>query len=131
MSDRHDGRLGFFRAVASAAAALVVAACGRIEPPPPPGPVVPCTRAVAVPSDTVRISAGVCNPWCIHVAARTPVFFINGDPTLYYFTADPTLPFDIQVPAYAGAVTPPLTDLGAVTWTAVHQPAATVTIFVE
>jgi hypothetical protein len=119
------------RRAASVAAALVVAACGRLEPPVPPGPVVPCTRAVAVASDTVVISAGVCNPWCIHVAARTPVYFINGDPTLYYFTAAPTLPYDIQVPGYAGAVTPPLTALGAVTWTAVQQPAATVTIFVE
>jgi hypothetical protein len=131
VSDRHDERFASLRRAASLAAALVVAACGRLEPPVPPGPTVPCTRAVAIATDTVVISAGVCNPWCIHVAARTPVYFINGDPTLYYFTADPALTYeDVQVPGNAGTATLPL-PAGTVIWTAAHQPAATVTVFVE
>jgi hypothetical protein len=132
VSDRDDGRFGFFRGTACVAVAALVAACGTMNAAePPPVPAGPCTRAVAVASDTVVISAGVCNPWCIHVAAPTPVYFINNDPTLYFFTADPALPYDVQVPGNAGAVTLPLTAVGPVTWTAAHQPAATVTIFVE
>lgn len=90
----------------------------------------PCTRDVAVASDTVVIAAGACNPWCIHVPDGTAVTFINNDPLLYLFAADPALPYEIQVPQYAGAVTLPL-EPGTVIWTAVHQPAATVTVFVE
>ena len=134
MTDRLDGRLGFLRALAILAAA-VVAACQPHDPfqtfPVQPGGGTPCTRNVAVASDTVVVSAGICNPWCIHVAAGTSVYFINNDPTLYLFMADPALPYDVQVPGYAGAVTLPLTVPGRVTWTAVHQPAATATIFVE
>jgi hypothetical protein len=85
---------------------------------------------VAVASDTVVIAAGVCNPWCIHVPAGTPVYFVNNDPALYLFMAEPALPYDVQVPAHAGNVTLPLAA-GTVTWTAVQQPAATATIFVE
>jgi len=134
VTDRLDGRLGFLRALAILAAAMV-AACQTHDPfqtpPAPPDGGVPCTRDVAVASDTVVISAGICNPWCIHVAAGTPVYFLNNDPTLYYFVADPVLAYDLQVPGYAGSVTSPLTARGAVTWTEVHHPAATVTIFVE
>ncbi len=134
MSDRLDGRFAFLRALAAFAAAAMAAACGPLVPaesPVPPGPGTPCTRAVAVASDTVVIAAGACNPWCIHVAAGTPVTFVNDDPALYFFLADPPLVYeDVQVPGYAGAVTLPLPP-GTVTWTAAHQPAATVTVFVE
>jgi hypothetical protein len=130
VSDRLDGRFAFLRAAAAVATVTLVAACGPLLPTPPPGPVVPCTREAAVASDTVVVAAGACNPWCIHVAAGTAVYFINNDPALYLFMADPALPYDVQVPGYAGAVTLPLAS-GTVTWTAVHQPAATVTIFAE
>jgi hypothetical protein len=132
VTDRLDGRFGSLRAVAILAAAMV-AACQPHDPfqdvpVPPVG--TPCTRDVAVASDTVVIAAGTCNPWCIHVAAGTSVYFINNDPILYYLVADPVLPYDLQVPSYAGTVTLPLAP-GTVTWTEVHHPAATVTIFVE
>ena len=131
MSDRLDGRFAFLRAAAAVTAVALVAACGPQPPTAPPGPVVPCTREVAVASDTVVIAAGACNPWCIHVAAGTPVTFFNDDPALYFFLADPPLVYeDVQVPGYAGAVTLPLSP-GTVTWTSAHQPAATVTVFVE
>ena len=134
MSDRDDGRFGSFLRAASIAAAALVAACGTLNPvdlpPVPSGPGTPCTRAVSVAADIVVISAGACNPWCIHLPAGKPVYFINNDPTLYLFAADPVLPYDVQVPGYAGTVTLPLAA-GTVTWTAVHQPAATVTVFVE
>ena len=141
MSDRLDGRFAPFRATArwparAAAWALVlvaVAACQPLNPaqlPPEGDGGTPCTLAAAVASDTVVIAAGACNPWCIHVPAGTAVYFINNDPALYLFMADPALPYDVQVPGYAGAVTLPLAS-GTVTWTAVHQPAATVTIFAE
>jgi hypothetical protein len=134
VTDRLDGRLGSLRAVAILAAAIV-AACQPLNPAQlPPVPAdggTPCTREVSVPSDTVVISAGACNPWCIHVAAGTSVYFINNDPTLYFLVADPPLSYDMQVPGYAGAVTLPLTVRGPVTWTDVHHPAATATIFVE
>lgn len=81
-------------------------------------------------SDTIVISAGICNPWCLQVPTGTSVYFINNDPALYYFTADPALPYDIQVPGYGGAVTLPL-SAGTVTWTALQDPAATATIFAE
>ena len=101
----------FLRAAAGVAAAAMVA-CGPLTPaqvqPAPPGPGTPCTRDVAVASDTVVIAAGACNPWCIHVPAGRPVYFINSDPILYLFMADPALPYDIQVPGYAGGVTLPL-----------------------
>jgi len=130
VSDRLDGRFALFRAIAPLGVAAFLSACGAATPEPAPDPGTPCTRAVAVASDTVVIAAGICNPWCIHVAAGTPVYFINNDPFLYLFTADPALPYEVQVPQYAGNVTLPLAA-GTVTWTAVHQPAATVTIFVE
>jgi hypothetical protein len=134
VTDRLDGRFGSLRAVAILAAAMV-AACQPHDPfqavPVPPDGGTPCTRDVAVDSDTVVISAGICNPWCIHVTAGTSVYFINNDPILYYLVADPPLPYDLQVPGYAGTVTLPLTAPGAVTWTEVHHPAATATIFVE
>jgi len=130
VSDRLDGRFAFLRAAAAVTAVALVSACGPSLPTAPPGPVVPCTREVAVASDTVVIAAGACNPWCIHVPAGTAVYFINNDPALYLFMADPALPYDVQVPGYAGAVTLPLAS-GTVTWTAVHQPAATATVFVE
>lgn len=110
--------------------AVLLSACGPAAPEPTPGPVIPCTRERAVASDTVVIAAGVCNPWCIHVPAGTPVYFLNNDPFLYLFAAEPALPYEIQVPQYAGAVTLPL-SAGTVIWTAVHQPAATVTVYVE
>jgi len=130
VSDRLDGRFDFLRAVALVAVAALATTCGPVLPEPPLGPVTPCTRDAAVASDTVVIAAGVCNPWCIHVPAGTPVYFVNNDPLIYLFTADPALPYEIQVPQYAGTVTLPLAA-GTVTWTAVHQPAATVTVFVE
>jgi len=134
VTDRLDGRLGFLRALAILAAAMV-AACQPHDPfqtfPVQPDGGTPCTRAVSVASDTVVITAGACNPWCIHVAAGTSVYFHSNDPALYYFVADPVLSYDLQVLGYGDAVTLPLTTLGPVTWTAAHQQAATVTIFVE
>jgi hypothetical protein len=130
VSDRLDGRFDFLRAAVALLAAAVVAACQPHDPAQPPPDGTPCTRAVAVASDTVVIAAGVCNPWCIHVPAGTPVYFVNDDPALYLFMAQPALPYDVQVPAHAANVTLPLAA-GTVTWTAVQQPAATATIFVE
>jgi hypothetical protein len=130
VSDRLDGRFDFLRAAVALLAAAVVAACQPHDPAQPPPGGTPCSRAVAVASDTVVIAAGVCNPWCIHVPAGTPVYFVNNDPALYLFMAEPALPYDVQVPAHAGNVTLPLAA-GTVTWTAVQQPAATATIFVE
>ncbi len=134
MTDGLDVRFRLLRAVAILAAAMV-AGCASHDPtqllPVPPDPGTPCTRDTAVASDTVVVAAGACNPWCIHVPANTSVYFINADPNLYYFVADPPLSYDVQVPGYAGAVTLPLTVRGQVTWTEVHHPAATVTIFVE
>ncbi len=132
MSDRLDGRFAPFSAIARVALLALVAACqplGPISPPPDGG--TPCSRAVAVAADTVVISAGACNPWCIHVAVGTPIYFLNQDPGLYYFVADPPLPYDVQVPGSAPAVTLPLSTAGTVTFTAVHAPSATVTVFVE
>jgi hypothetical protein len=130
VSDRHDERFGSFRRAATIAAAALVVACQPHDPARPPPGGTPCSRAVAVASDTVVIAAGVCNPWCIHVPAGTPVYFVNDDPALYLFMAEPALPYDVQVPAYAANVTLPLAA-GTVTWTAAQQPAATVTMFVE
>jgi len=120
--------------MALAALLAGVAACQPLDPvapPPAPDGGTPCSRAVAVAASEVVVSAGACNPWCIHVPLGTSVFFLNGDPALYLFAADPPLPYDVQVPGFAGAVTLPLLTAGAVTWTAVHAPAATVTIYVE
>jgi hypothetical protein len=132
VSDRLDGRFAPFSVIARVALLALVAACQPLDPiPPPPDGGTPCSRAVAVASDTVVISAGACNPWCIHVAAGTPIYFLNHDPDLYYFVADPPLPYDVPVPGSAPAVTLPLTTVGTLTFTAVHAPAATVTVFVE
>ena len=110
-----------------------VAACQPLEPAAPPVPDggTPCSRSVAVAASDVVITAGACNPWCIHVPVGSRVYFINNDPVLYLFAADPPLAYEVQVPGYTGAVTLPLEAVGAVTWTAVHSPAATVTIYVE
>jgi hypothetical protein len=139
VSDRLDGRFASLRATAlamlvPAALLLGVAACRPLDPAsPPPGPDggTPCSRSVAVAASDVVISAGACNPWCIHVPVGTSVYFINNDPTLYLFAADPPLSYEVQVPGHAGAVTLPLQAVGPVTWTAVQSPAATVTIYVE
>jgi hypothetical protein len=131
VSDRHDERFGSLRAVAILAA-LLAAGCQAHDPVEAlPDGGIPCTRDVSVASDTVVITAGICNPWCIHVAAGTRVYFINQDPALYFFIASPALPYDLPVPGGSGAATEPLTALGPVTWTAAHQQAATATIFVE
>jgi hypothetical protein len=100
-------------------------------PPPVPDGGTPCSRAGAIDTRDVVVSAGACNPWCIRVPAGSSVYFINEDPAPYLFAADPPLPYEVQVPGHAGAVTLPLDTVGAVTWTAVHAPAATVTIYVE
>jgi hypothetical protein len=134
VSDRLDGRIAPLRATALLALLACAAACqppSSTSPPPIPDGGTPCSRAVAVAFSEVVISAGVCNPWCIHVPVGTPVTFLNNDPAIYLFAADPPLPYEIQVPGYAGAVTLPLDAVGTVTWTAVHAPAATVTVFVE
>jgi hypothetical protein len=118
----------------AAALLLGVAACQPLDPSvPPPGSDggTPCSRSVAVAASDVVISAGACNPWCIHVPVGTSVYFINNDPFLYLFAADPPLSYEVQVPGFAGAVTLPLQSVGPVTWTAVQSPAATVTIYVE
>jgi hypothetical protein len=134
VSDRLDGRFASLRATALAALLLGVAACQPLNPPVPPPESdggTPCSRSVAVAASDVVISAGACNPWCIHVPVGTSVYFINNDPAPYLFAADPPLPYEVQVPGYAGSVTLPLQGVGAVTWTAVQSPAATVTIYVE
>jgi hypothetical protein len=135
VSDLLDRRFGSRCAAVALAAVLLVAGCQPLTqeqlPPVPPDGGTPCNRALAVESDTVVISAGACNPWCIHVRAGTPVYFINNDPGLYFFLANPALLYeDVQVPGGAGTVTLPLPP-GMVTWTAAHTPAATVTVFVE
>jgi hypothetical protein len=134
VSDRLDGRFAPFRAIARVALLVAVAACQPLNPTSPPPSSdggTPCTRAVAVASDTVVIAAGACNPWCIHVPVGTPVYFVNYDTTTYLFVADPPLSYDVQVPGNAPAVTLPLSPAGAVTFTAVHAPTATVTVYVE
>jgi hypothetical protein len=137
--DRPEGGTIPRRAPALAGAAVLAAAalsvaCQTLEPasppPVPPDGGTPCSRAVAVAADTVVIAAGACIPWCIAVPAGTEVTFQNNDPVLYYLVADPPLPYDVQVPAYAGMATLPL-PVGTYTWTAVQNPATTVTIFVE
>ncbi len=133
MTDRLESRSAL-RVAAVVLAAALGAGCQPLDPaqgaPAPSGPPVPCTREVAVASDTVVITAAACNPYCLHVAAGTPVYFLNHDGTAYYFVASPALPYDLPVPAYAGTVTLPLAA-GTVTWTAVHAPSATATVFVE
>jgi hypothetical protein len=133
VSDWLDGRFAPLRALALAGLLAGVAACQTLEPAAPPVPDggTPCSRAVAVAASDVVITAGACNPWCIHVPVGSRVYFINNDPVLYLFAADPPLAYEVQVPGYTGAVTLPLEAVGAVTWTAVHSPAATVTIYVE
>ena len=134
MSDRLDGRFAPLRPVALAALLAGVTACQPLHsaaPPPDPDGGTPCSRAVAVAALDVVISAGACNPWCIHVPVGSRVFFINDDPVPYLFAADPPLSYEVQVPGHAGAVTLPLDTVGTVTWSAVHAPAATVTIYVE
>lgn len=134
MSDWLDGRFASLRATALAALLAGVAACLPLDgaaPPPVPDGGTPCSRAVAVAFAEVVISAGACNPWCIHVPVGSRVYFINNDPALYLFAADPPLGYEVQVPGFSGAVTLPLETAGAVTWSAVHSPAATVTVFVE
>jgi hypothetical protein len=141
VSDRLDGRFAPFRATArrparAAAWALVlvaVAACHPLNPaqlPPEGDGGTPCTLAEAVAFDTVVIAAGACNPWCIRVAAGSPIYFVNQDQAYYLFMADPPLPYDVQVPGRSPAVTLPL-PAGTWTFTAVQAPAATVTVFVE
>jgi len=131
VSDRLDGPFLLFRAVALLAAAAALACQPAVPPPEPPPVPIPCTRDVAVASDTIVISAGICNPYCIHVPVGTVVYFLNNDPMLYLFVADPPLPYDVQVPGFAGSETLPLASAGTMTWTAVQQPAATATVFVE
>ena len=134
MSDWLDGRFAPLPALALAALLAGVAACQPLNsaaPPPVPDSGTPCSRAVASDSRDVVISAGACNPWCIHVAVGSRVYFINNDHVPYLFAADPPLPYEVQVPGNAPAVTLPLETAGTVTWTAVHAPTATVTIFVE
>ena len=130
MSDWLDGRFASLRTTVLAALLAGVAACHPLAPSVPDGG-TPCSRAVAVAALDVVISAGACNPWCIHVPVGSRVYFVNNDPVTYLFAADPPLPYEVQVPGHANAVTLPLETVGTVTWTAVHSPAATVTIFVE
>jgi hypothetical protein len=131
VSDRLDGRFLLRRAVALLAAASALA-CQPAIPLPDPAPVpVPCTREVAVASDTIVVSGGICNPYCIHVPVGATVYFVNNDPWLYLFVADPPLWYDVQLPGYAAAETLPLGTAGTMTWTAAQQPAATATVFVE
>ncbi len=121
-------------AVALLAAMALAAGCQPLDPaqplPVPPDGGTPCTRAVAVRADSVVIAAGTCIPWCLVVAAGTPVTFFNNDAALYYFVATPALPYDVQVPGYAGMMTLPL-PVGTWTWTALQSPATTATVFVE
>jgi hypothetical protein len=134
VSDWLDGRFAPQRATVLAALLAGVAACLPLDgasPPPVPDGGTPCSRAVAVAALDVVISAGACNPWCIHVPLGSRVYFFNNDPVTYLLAADPPLPYEVQVPGHTGAVTLPLEAVGAVTWTAVHSPAATVTIYVE
>jgi hypothetical protein len=131
VSDRLDGRFAPFSAIARVGLLALVTACQPLGTAFPPDGGTPCTRAVAVAADTVVISAGACNPWCIHVPVGPPIYFFNGDRDSYYFVADPPLPYDVPVPASAPTVTLPLTTAGTVTFTAVHAPSATVTVFVE
>jgi hypothetical protein len=133
VSDRLDGRFATSRTRrtgALAAAALLAAACQPLSPaqlPPEASEPVPCTADVAVATDTVAISAGICNPDCIKVAAGTPIQLVNQDPYLYLFTATSPATFQLQLPPGAWFSTPPL---AAGTWEIyeVHQPATSVTV---
>jgi hypothetical protein len=134
VSDRLDWRIAPRRALALAVLLPCVAACQPLNPtsPPPVGDGgTPCTRASAVSSDTVVIAAQACDPWCIYLPAGSSLYFINNDTAMYLFVADPPLPYDVQVPGRSPAVTLPLDTRGTVTFTAVHAPTATVTVFVE
>jgi hypothetical protein len=120
--------------MARVALLALVAACQPLNPAAPlpeSDGGTPCSRALAVASDTVVIAAGACNPWCIHVPVGTTVNFVNNDPDLYFFVPDPPLTADVQVPGRAPGFTDPLATPGEVTFTAVHAPSATVTVFVE
>jgi hypothetical protein len=134
VSDWLDRRIAPVRALALAALLPCLVACQPLNPtsPPPVGDGgTPCSRSVAVDSDTVVIAAQVCDPWCIHVPTGTSVYFINNDTAMYLFVADPPLSYDVQVPGRSPAVTLPLDTPGTVSFTAVHAPTATVTVFVE
>ena len=116
------------------AVAASLGACSPLNPAAPPpggGSGTPCTREVAVPTDTVVITAGTCDPWCVHVAAGTTVYFLNRDGALYYLEADPAEYGVVQVQGGATGWTSPLEPPGTVTFTAAQAPAVTVTIFVE
>jgi len=96
VSDRLDGRFAPLRPMALAALLAGVAACQPLDsaaPPPVTDGGTPCSPAVAVAAVDVVISAGACNPWCIHVPVGSRVFFINDDPVLYLFAADPPLSY--------------------------------------
>jgi hypothetical protein len=131
--DRLDRRFTLPALAATLSIAATVLGCQPLAPAaPPPGSDggTPCVSSGAVAANEVVVAAGVCNPWCIQVAAGTPVYFYNNDPALYLFVADPPLSYDVQVPGYAGAVTLPLAA-GSWTFTAVQAPSATVTVRVQ
>ncbi len=113
------------------AVSLLLAACQAPLPAAPPGgDATPCTRATAVAADTVVLVAGACNPWCVVTHVGSVVYFTNHDAVLHDMVADPALPYDLPVPPGGTLATLPLAA-GTVTWTSVHQPSATVTLFVE
>jgi hypothetical protein len=136
VSDRLDGRFASRtarRLGRVAAAVLFASGCQPLSPavlPPEAGGGTPCTLDVATRADTVVVSAGICNPGCVRVAAGTPVQLVNQDPYLYLFVGEPPATFQLQLPPGAWFATPPL---AAGTWVVseVHQPATTVTIFAE
>ena len=136
MSDRLDGRFASRlarRAGALAAAALLAAGCQPLSPaagPPEAGTPTPCTRDSATPTDTVVVTAGICNPGCVRVAAGTPIQLVNQDPYLYLFTGSPPATFELQLPPGAWFSTPPLA-VGTWLVSEVHQPATSVTVFAE
>ena len=114
--------------------ALLACACQPLNPPQPMGGGgdggTPCTPASAVSADTVAVTGGVCNPWCVTVRAGTPVQFLNQDSATYLFDSTGAAVFEILLPPLGGAFTPAL-PAGTTVVTEVHSSAATVTVFAQ
>ncbi|HVP67310.1 MAG TPA: hypothetical protein VMT17_08615 [Anaeromyxobacteraceae bacterium] len=127
MSDRRD-----WPALALPLLAAVVACQPLNQPVPPPvsDGGTPCSASTAVAADTVVVTNGICNPWCLSAHAGASVMFLNQDGMLYLLDGTGASTFEIALAPQSAVETPPLPS-GVVLVTAVENPAATVTILVE